>query len=151
MILWIRCLLYIVWFCKQIYARDSWMLNDIFDDLNQRFAFSNRETCLKLLDHTWNGLIFQIYLLLLEVHLFFQSLIIAYFHVIFARLINKGLIRLAPAGRTADIFILKLARRNSCKFLTNDLFRNYYNEFGEEWIKENRITYMYEDGELIID
>ena len=66
-------------------------------------------------------------------------------------LIQKGIVRVAPAGRTADVFILKMAQKNNCMFLTNDLFRDHYEEFDKDWIKENRITYMFEDGELILD
>ena len=66
-------------------------------------------------------------------------------------LIRNKIVRVAPAGRTADIFILKMAKKNNCKFLTNDLFRDHHDDFDKDWIYENRITYMFEDGELIID
>lgn len=69
----------------------------------------------------------------------------------FDALNDKEIIKLAPGGRAADIFILKMARKFSCKFLSNDMFRDYYEDFGEDWIKDHRLTYMNEDGEIIID
>jgi len=61
------------------------------------------------------------------------------------------IVREAPAGRTADIFILKQARNKDCKFLTNDLYRDYYDNFDKDWILSHRLTCMFEDGEIIID
>ncbi|MFX1574327.1 MAG: hypothetical protein ACFFB0_16425 [Promethearchaeota archaeon] len=60
-------------------------------------------------------------------------------------------IEVAPAGRTADIYVLKWAKKFNSKFLTNDLYREYWPQFGEEWVKTNRLTFMYVNGELIID
>ncbi len=69
----------------------------------------------------------------------------------FEKLISKKIVKLAPAKRTADIYILKYAKKLECKFLTNDQYEDYYDEFGEDWINEHRLTCMLEDGELIID
>ena len=66
-------------------------------------------------------------------------------------MVIKKVVREAPAGRAADIFILKRARKMDCKFLTNDLYRDYYDKFDKDWIFTHRLTCMVEDGEIIID
>ncbi len=69
----------------------------------------------------------------------------------YERLVEKGIVHQAPAGRTADIFILKLAREYDCKFLSNDQFKQYWGHFGKEWVLSHRITSMYMNGQFIID
>lgn len=64
---------------------------------------------------------------------------------------NNNIINQAPAKRTADKFVLKCAKNWNCKFLTNDQFIEYWDEFGKEWVLENRVTYMFVEGELILD
>ncbi|MHA2340169.1 MAG: NYN domain-containing protein, partial [Candidatus Hodarchaeales archaeon] len=66
-------------------------------------------------------------------------------------LVKQNLIRQAPAGRAADKFVLRCAQKWNCKFLTNDQFTEYWDEFGKEWIFKNRITCMFIEGELILD
>ena len=65
--------------------------------------------------------------------------------------IKEKLVYQAPAGRKADIFFLKIAKAFKCKFLTNDQCKEYYEEYGKEWIIENRITFMFIDRELILE
>jgi hypothetical protein len=71
----------------------------------------------------------------------------------FEKLVKKGIIRQAPAGRKADIFVLKLARKQNCRFITNDKYSDpeYREEFGKEWIRKNRITFIFTDGVLVLD
>lgn len=69
----------------------------------------------------------------------------------YERMVIEKIVREAPAGRTADIFILKQAKKKDCKFLTNDLYRDYYGKFDKNWIFSHRLTCMFEDGEIIID
>ncbi len=69
----------------------------------------------------------------------------------YERLVEKGIVHQAPAGRTADIFILKLVREYDCKFLSNDQFKQYWGQFGKEWVLSHRITSMYLNGQFIID
>jgi hypothetical protein len=71
----------------------------------------------------------------------------------FRKLVKEGIIRQAPADRKADIFVLKLARKQNCKFITNDKYSDpqYREEFGKEWIRENRITFIFTDGVLVLD
>ncbi len=71
----------------------------------------------------------------------------------FRKLVKEGIIRQAPADRKADIFVLKLARKQNCRFITNDKYSDpeYREEFGKEWIRENRITFIFTDGVLVLD
>ena len=69
----------------------------------------------------------------------------------YEKLVKENIVYQAPAGRKADKFFLKIAKAFKCKFLTNDLCKEYYDEYGKEWINENRKTFMLIDGELIID
>ncbi|MFW9822943.1 MAG: hypothetical protein ACFFE4_08420 [Candidatus Thorarchaeota archaeon] len=57
----------------------------------------------------------------------------------------------APSRRTADKYVLKYAQKWNCPFLTNDMYKEYWSEFGKDWILKNRITYMFIKGELLID
>jgi len=66
-------------------------------------------------------------------------------------LLEEKIVLQAPAGRKADPFFLKIAKVFKCKFLTNDLCKKYYDEYGKEWIKEHRMTFMFIDGELFIE
>jgi len=65
--------------------------------------------------------------------------------------LKKKLFKEAPAGRTADKFVLKHSQQWKCKFITNDRYREYWEEFGEEWVLSNRVTFMYTNGQLILD
>jgi hypothetical protein len=71
----------------------------------------------------------------------------------FRKLVEGGIIRQSPAGRKADIFVLKLARKQNCRFITNDKYSDpeYREEFGKEWIRKNRITFIFTDGALVLD
>ena len=67
------------------------------------------------------------------------------------RMVVEKIVREAPEGRPADIFILEQARKEDCKFLTNDLYRDSFDKFDKDWIFTHRLTCMFEDGEIIID
>ena len=69
----------------------------------------------------------------------------------YEELVEDGIVYQAPAGRKADKFFLKIAKAFKCKFLTNDLCKEYYDDYGKEWIRENRKTFMFIDGELILE
>ena len=69
----------------------------------------------------------------------------------YKKLKSKKIIYEAPAGRPADKYVLKFARDWKCKFLTNDMFKEYWNEFGKEWVLNNRITYMFVNRQLLLD
>ncbi|KKN47725.1 hypothetical protein LCGC14_0659940, partial [marine sediment metagenome] len=58
----------------------------------------------------------------------------------FKELEKNNVFKQAPAGRKADWTVLMLAQTNNCHFITNDLYKEYREEFGGEWIRDNRIT-----------
>ncbi len=68
----------------------------------------------------------------------------------YEKLLEKKIIHQTPAGTKADIWILKITTQRNYKFLTNDLYRKYREEFGEEWISSNRLTCVYDEGDFII-
>ena len=71
----------------------------------------------------------------------------------FDKLVKNETIKQAPAARKADIFVLKLARKWNCRFITNDMYSDleYVKEFGKAWIQDNRVTFIFTDGQLILD
>jgi len=69
---------------------------------------------------------------------------------LYEELLEKSIVKQAPAGNKADIVVLKLAKKHSYKFLANDLYREYRDDYGKEWIKKNRLTCIYDEGEFII-
>jgi len=69
---------------------------------------------------------------------------------LYERLLEKSIVKQAPAGNKADIVVLKLAKKHNYKFLANDLYRDYRDTYGKEWIKKNRLTCIYDEGEFII-
>ena len=56
----------------------------------------------------------------------------------------------APALVDTDWYVLQLARELDYDILSNDKFKDYWDEFGEEWVKEKRKTFMIFEGKLII-
>ena len=63
---------------------------------------------------------------------------------------EKRIIRQSPAGTKADEWVLEVAKRENSKFLSNDLYRDYREEFGKEWIFDNRLTCIFVNGKFII-
>lgn len=63
---------------------------------------------------------------------------------------EKKIIRQSPAGTKADEWVLEVAKREHCKFLSNDLYRDYRDEFGKDWIFNNRLTSIFANGKFII-
>ncbi len=63
---------------------------------------------------------------------------------------EKKIIRQSPAGTKADEWILEVAKCEHCKFLSNDLYRDYRKEFGKELIFNNRLTCIFVNGKFII-
>jgi hypothetical protein len=66
----------------------------------------------------------------------------------FKKLIDDNKVQQVPAGTTADHYILKLAEENDAKILSNDAFREYYDEFQD--INSRRIPYNIRGGEIFI-
>jgi len=66
----------------------------------------------------------------------------------FNALLEKGEIQQVPSGTTADHFILKIAYEEHAKILSNDIFREYNDEFKD--IASKRIPYDVKGGEIVI-
>lgn len=56
-----------------------------------------------------------------------------------------------PAGTEADYYILQYALSKNAFIISNDRFKEFYNAFGENWIKEKRITFAFIDQEVFLD
>jgi len=69
----------------------------------------------------------------------------------FKELEKNNVFKKAPAGRKADWTVLMLAQTNNCHFITNDLYKEYKEEFGGKWIEENRITLIFVDGQWLFE
>jgi Zc3h12a-like Ribonuclease NYN domain len=66
----------------------------------------------------------------------------------FNNLVDDKTIKQVPSGTTADHFILKKAEEENAKILSNDAFREYYDEFQN--IRSKRISYSIKNGEMSI-
>jgi len=66
----------------------------------------------------------------------------------FNQLLEKDEIKQVPSGTTADHFILKMAEEEDAKILSNDIFREYNDEFQD--INSRRIPYGFKDGAISI-
>jgi hypothetical protein len=64
----------------------------------------------------------------------------------YTKLVDKGIIEEVEAGNNADHFILKLAQEEKSKILSNDLFREFSDEFQD--INNMRIPFSFEDGKI---
>ena len=69
---------------------------------------------------------------------------------LYEELIADGIVIQAPAATEADEYILEVAKAENCKFLTNDMYEGYWDEFGKDWILINRIPCLYFNGKFII-
>lgn len=66
----------------------------------------------------------------------------------FIKLLEEEEIQQVPSGTTADHFILKIAYEENAKILSNDVFREYNDEFKD--IASKRIPYSMKDGKIVI-
>lgn len=66
----------------------------------------------------------------------------------FNKLLEEEKIQQVPSGTTADHFILKIAYDENAKILSNDVFREYNDEFKD--IASKRIPYSMKDGKIDI-
>ncbi len=69
---------------------------------------------------------------------------------LYKELVGDRIVIESPAGTKADEYVLEVAKAEKSKFLTNDLFREYWNEFGKDWIFKNRLTCIYFNKKFII-
>ncbi|MBD3213479.1 MAG: hypothetical protein GF311_12800, partial [Candidatus Lokiarchaeota archaeon] len=56
-----------------------------------------------------------------------------------------------PGGTQADHFILQYAKREDAYIISNDIFRDFYELYGREWIVENRIAFQFVHDYLLFD
>lgn len=66
----------------------------------------------------------------------------------FNQLLDKNFIKQVPSGTTADHYILKMAEEEDAKILSNDIFREYNDEFLD--ISSRRIPYNFKNDEIKI-
>jgi hypothetical protein len=62
------------------------------------------------------------------------------------KLIDQGEIRQAPAGTDADYFVLKTAHDLDTPFISNDVERDYQDEFSH--LRQRRIPFMIVEGHI---
>ncbi|MEG3224069.1 MAG: Zc3h12a-like ribonuclease [Methanobacteriales archaeon Met13] len=66
----------------------------------------------------------------------------------FKQMVDGGKIQEVPAGTAADHYILNRAEEEDAKILSNDVFREYADEFQD--IKSRRLPYTFKGGSIII-
>lgn len=66
----------------------------------------------------------------------------------FNQLLDEDKVQQVPSGTTADHFILKMAEEEDGKILSNDVFREYNDEFRD--IGSRRIPYTFNEGVISI-
>lgn len=66
----------------------------------------------------------------------------------FNQLLDQDKVHQVPSGTNADHFILKIAEEEDAKILSNDAFREYYDEFQD--IASLRLSYKFIDGNIVI-
>jgi len=66
----------------------------------------------------------------------------------YLHLIDEEAIEEVPAGNNADHFILELAEEENAKILSNDLFREFNDEFKD--IQSRRLPFSFDDENIII-
>jgi hypothetical protein len=64
---------------------------------------------------------------------------------------RNEILKITPTGIEADLFILKYAKEKKLRILSNNLFKEYQDEFGKEWIEQNCINFTVINGETILD
>lgn len=69
---------------------------------------------------------------------------------IYESMVREGRIKKAPALVDTDWFVLRFAKTSDYDILSNDKFRDYWDEFGEAWVKKKRKPFMLCEGKLII-
>ena len=66
----------------------------------------------------------------------------------YMNLVNKNEIIETPAGSQADTFIMQYARDKDAYIISNDQFKDFYDTYGEEWIKGKRISFTIVSNEI---
>lgn len=61
-------------------------------------------------------------------------------------LIDNRKVRQSPAGTEADYFVLMTADQQNARFVTNDTYEKYQDDY--EWVWERRLPFMIVEGEV---
>jgi len=69
---------------------------------------------------------------------------------LYEKMVQERKIHKAPALVDTDWYVLQLAKKLDCDVLSNDKFRDYWDEFGRDWVEKKRKTFMLIEGKLII-
>ncbi|MEJ2250145.1 MAG: tetratricopeptide repeat protein [Candidatus Lokiarchaeota archaeon] len=69
----------------------------------------------------------------------------------YEKMIKDGEVIETPAKTEADLYILKFAKDNDGFIISNDQFRDHYENFGEKWIESKRITFQFVDDKIYFD
>ena len=69
----------------------------------------------------------------------------------YRKMVQNGEIIETPAGTEADFFILNFAKEKGGFVISNDRFRDHYNDFGKKWIKNKRITFTFIEDNVYFD
>ncbi|MEJ2248666.1 MAG: tetratricopeptide repeat protein [Candidatus Lokiarchaeota archaeon] len=69
----------------------------------------------------------------------------------YENMIKDGKVIETPAKTEADLFILKFAKDNNGFIISNDQFRDHYENFGKKWIESKRITFQFVDDKIYFD
>lgn len=67
----------------------------------------------------------------------------------YEQLVDRGIVRQAPAGTDADYFILSFARELDARVVSNDRFRDRLTDFPDA--PERLIRYMIVGGEVVLE
>lgn len=68
----------------------------------------------------------------------------------YEEMIKQKRIIQAPALIDNDWYILELAKKLDTVILSNDKFKDYWDEFGEDWIRQRRKTFIFFEGRVFI-
>lgn len=63
---------------------------------------------------------------------------------------NKKILEM-PGGTEADYFILQYAQENDAFIISNDMFKEFYQIFGKDWILEHRVSFKIIEDQVFFD
>ncbi|MGV9171582.1 MAG: tetratricopeptide repeat protein [Promethearchaeia archaeon] len=65
--------------------------------------------------------------------------------------VEAGKILEMPGGTEADYFILQYAQENNAFIISNDMFKEFYQIFGREWILDHRVSFKIIEDQVFFD
>ncbi|MFO8018073.1 MAG: tetratricopeptide repeat protein [Promethearchaeia archaeon] len=69
----------------------------------------------------------------------------------FDKFVKEGKILEMPGGTEADYFILQYAQENNAFIISNDMFKEFYQIFGRDWILDHRVSFKVIDDRVFFD